>query len=311
MISTSKYKLYSLIPIVFIGLLFISNYPRKAKISEKPHLETSKFGDYWNQGKAELTSYDLVQGRYGDLHQGSAVLIFVTEPFSKSKQVKLSHPEQHSEGTVNVLKMNFTKKFVTGIYDYSILQSVFTPIDLVTNPHTLKANTSVQEWCGHTFTQLNLQSYKYKVQLNSYFEEENDQIFQLDRAVLEDEIWNLIRIAPDKLPVGEIEMIPSLAIARLRHIATTVEEVDASLNEHETDTLLNTYYLDFINSKRTISIHFNKNFPHEIMGWEETYIEGGKELTTKATRRKMILSDYWNHHDLESGKPLRKELGLE
>ena len=53
---------------------------------------SQEFSDYWYAGKAELTSYHLTQSRYGGLHDGDAVLIFVTEDFSKDKQVKLDDP---------------------------------------------------------------------------------------------------------------------------------------------------------------------------------------------------------------------------
>ena len=289
----SKYKLYYLIPIVFNAIILLSTSP-----IENISLD-SKFDKYWYQGKAEITSYDLVQARYGELHEGSAVLIFVTEPFSKSKQVKLNTTERNKMDAVQVLKTNFSKKFATGIYDYSILQSVFTPVDIDKYAHTLKVTTSVQEWCGHTFTQLNLQTYKYKIVLNSYFEQ----------AMLEDEIWNLIRIAPEALPVGEIQLIPSIATARLRHTDLDVEEAEASLTEHETDKSLMTYQLTFLTSQRKMAIHYHKKFPYEIEGWTETYIDGGKELTTTATRKKTMLSDYWNKNN-KANLPLRKELGL-
>ncbi len=56
------------------------------------------FGAYWFQGKAELTSYDLQQARYGELHLGQAVLIFVTEDLSRQKQVKLDNPDAAPAG---------------------------------------------------------------------------------------------------------------------------------------------------------------------------------------------------------------------
>src|SRR5438105_8601198 len=84
---------------------------------------------YWTQGKAEITSYKLTQSRYGELHEGDAVLIFVSEPFSRSKQVKLDDWQSAGNDAVEVLKLNFTKKFVTGIYPYSLMFSVFTPAD--------------------------------------------------------------------------------------------------------------------------------------------------------------------------------------
>ena len=45
--------------------------------------------NYWYQGKAELSTYDVEQERYGEMRKAEQVNIFVTEDFSKSKQVKL------------------------------------------------------------------------------------------------------------------------------------------------------------------------------------------------------------------------------
>ena len=90
---------------------------------------SDQFGEFWYQGKAEITSYSLEQARYNETHTGHAVLIFVTEDFSESKQVKLDNPDRVPEDRLPVLKLNLTKKFNTGIYPYSIMASVFTPLD--------------------------------------------------------------------------------------------------------------------------------------------------------------------------------------
>ena len=50
--------------------------------------EKAHFRQYWYQQKAELTRYSLDQARYGEIRKGESVLIFVTEPFFKDKQVK-------------------------------------------------------------------------------------------------------------------------------------------------------------------------------------------------------------------------------
>jgi hypothetical protein len=83
---------------------------------------------YWFDGKAEVASYRLSQNRYTELHDGQAVLIFVSEDFSKSKQVKLDNPSKSGYDKVSVLKMNMTKTFLTGIYPYSIINSVIYPV---------------------------------------------------------------------------------------------------------------------------------------------------------------------------------------
>nr|MBC8451166.1 hypothetical protein [Planctomycetota bacterium] len=56
------------------------------------------------------------QARYGEVHAGQAVLIFVTEDLSRSKQVKLDSVAGAGDDRVPVLKLNLTKKFDTGVY---------------------------------------------------------------------------------------------------------------------------------------------------------------------------------------------------
>lgn len=95
-----------------------------------------EFTDYWYSGKAELSSYELKQSRYGEIRTGEVVLVFVTEPFSLKKQVKLDNPTKAGKDNVSVLKLNQVRKFKTGIYDYSIMTSTFTPVDLLEHPNT-------------------------------------------------------------------------------------------------------------------------------------------------------------------------------
>ena len=83
------------------------------------------FKAYWFDGKAELTSFSLSQERYGELRQGHAVHIFVTEDFLAEQQVKADRP---LDDNIPVLKFNGVKKFVTGIYPYSIMTSSFSPV---------------------------------------------------------------------------------------------------------------------------------------------------------------------------------------
>ena len=271
-----------------------------------------EFNNYWYQGQAEISSFVLKQARYGEIRAGKAVLVFVTEDFSRSKQVKLDRPQQAGEDLSKVMKLNFTKKFNTGVYPYSMMQSVFTPVDLQADPHSLKVTTSSQEWCGHTFTQLNLQAGAYQVQSYSYFESEGDQGQKLKQAVLEDEIWNRIRIAPEALPLGSFHMIPSTLTQRLRHTPIEVVKVKATLEAQGEDGMV--YELVFSKGGRTMKIFFDKDFPYAIRGWEETYRDGfgdkAQTMTTTATLDKTIKSAYWTKNS-NADTHLRKELNLD
>lgn len=276
-------------------------------------VDSEEFKAYWYDGKAEITSYKLEQARYGELHEGYAVLVFVTEDFSKSKQVKLDNPQNANGDDVKVLKLNRIKKFDTGIYRYSLMDSVFTPIYIGEYPNTLKVTSSSQEWCGNTFTQLNLDDNGYEVRSFSYFESQGDTKFNLQQEILEDELWVRIRLAPESLPVGRIKIIPATMASRLTHKELKVEIAEASLVENSKDSNLMDYKLVYDDSGRAMEIAFSKKFPYEILSWEETYKSGfgnnAKTLTTKATKNKMLITDYWNKNKTVDHE-LRKKLGL-
>lgn len=275
---------------------------------------SKEFNDYWYAGKAELTRYKLEQARYGEIHKGDAVLIFVTEDFLTDKQVKFEGGDRKGN-VASVLKLNFTRKFFTGIYPYSMMSSVFTPVD--PSKPTLKVTTTSQEWCGHTFSQLNHRKNQYQGRLFSYFQEEGDREFSLDAAMLEDEIWAKIRLNPSELPTGDLKLIPGTQFLRLRHREYRVEDATATLETTENTELsakpLTKYRIEYKDFKRVLEITFETEFPYTIVAWEEQAESGfgnPKTLTTRAVRTHSINSAYWGKHDVADSE-LRKELGLD
>ena len=272
-----------------------------------PFIPDQQWNDYWYAGKAELTSYDLKQSRYGEIHDGTVVNIFVTEDFSKSKEVKLDDPNSAGDDKVNVLKLNQSIKFNTGIYPYSLMLSTFRPVDVYSWPHALKVAATSQEWCGNSFFQLNNRNNKYEIELRSYFEHEGDKNITMDNVILEDELWNMIRIAPDKLPTGEQKILPGALYLRLSHKPMETVQVKLSLQENN-GTM--TYTEEFPSLNRMLHIYFEKTFPYRITGWDDTFPGlDGKPLTTTATKKKEIMDAYWMHHTNADSK-LRDELGL-
>jgi hypothetical protein len=263
--------------------------------------------NYWYQGKAELSSYELKQSRYGQVHEGHAVMIFVTEDFNLEKQVKADRPS--AVPSTKVMKLNFTKKFTTGIYPYSLMSSVFTPIDRSANSKSLKVSTSSQDWCGHSFMQLNLRDGNYLINQFSYFESEGDVQKNINADYLEDEIWNIIRLNPADLPLGKVNILPSTQYIRLRHSGNEAQTATAALKENNG---ISTYTLTY--PDRELSIRFEDKSPFKILGWTETYRlsdgETSENLITTATLKKQIMLDYWNKHNVQDSV-YRKQLGLE
>lgn len=277
------------------------------------NLNFDAFGEHWYQGKAEVNTYDLQQYRYGEMRDGEAVLIFVTEDFSREKQVKLDNPQQHEQDAQKVLKLNMTKKFVTGIYPYSMMLSVFTPV--YDSIPAVKVSASSQEWCGHTFTQLNREKGIYKAQLLSYFEKESDQRLTID-AMPEDNLWTLLRLNPNQVPTGQLKLIPGLLDQRFTHEQLEAEEASVSIIA-ATDSMgsfaakdLRVLQVSYKNYPRDLRIFYTADFPYEIAGWEEVRrLPGGEKETSRAVRKAIMMTDYWtkNRNEFE---PLRGELQL-
>ncbi len=301
-------------PLIYTSLLLVLVACSSSQSQDIELPQTGDFNSYWYAGEAEITSYELEQARYGEIHSGEAVLVFVTEPFSKSKQVKLDDWRNETADNVSVLKLNMTKKFLTGIYPYSMMMSTFKPVSTDAYPNPFKITTSSQEWCGHTFTQLNLQEDNFRMKAFSYFESEGDVDIEVPKVILEDELWTTLRLNPSQLPTGEIQILPGTFYLRLRHQEAKPQTVNARLEAVErsdyADEVHQQYQLEYPNRK--VTIYFESVFPYEILGWEETYMSGfGKpeELTTKARRIKVIKSPYWSKNS-NADRELRKQLGL-
>ncbi len=309
----NNFKILSLflLFIVFVGCNSSEEKNSSETISDKkkesktatPRTVSKEFKDYWFDGKAEVTSYQLMQERYGEIRQGTAVNIFVTEDFLPNKQVKANNT---SEENISVMKLNQMKNFNTGIYPYSIMSSTFSPIS--NTGHPLKVTNGVQEWCGQVYMQLNNRD-NFEIESHSYFEGEADQKISLPKTWLENELWNLIRINPEELPTGDVMIIPSFEYLRLRHKEIKEHNAFASLKQGDSITI---YTLNYPDLQRQLMLFFNSTFPYEIEKWEEVNAADQNDtlrLKTTAVKLKRIRSAYWNENRNEFAH-LRDSLGL-
>jgi hypothetical protein len=310
MMTSLKTNLIITIGILFLTLLssckktvseIAATITPETEITAPKTVLSKAFKDYWYAGEAEITSYKLEQARYGELRNGTAVLVFVTEDFLPKIQVKANN---YNETNTPVLKLNATKNFNTGIYPYSIMQSTFFPVS--NDEHAVKISASLQEWCGHVYTQLNNRD-TFEITSHSYFQGEADQNFTLEKTWTENELWTKLRIDPSTLPIGSIEIIPSLEYLRLTHQNSKAYSANASLQN-------GSYTIDYPEINRSLKINFNPNFPYNILGWEETITSGygasSKRLITKATKLESMKSAYWSQNTNED-EVLRETLKLQ
>lgn len=265
---------------------------------------SSDFSNYWYAGKAEVAVYDLEQSRYGEQRGGTATLIFVTEPFSKKKHVKLDNPKNAGKDAATVLKLNTVKKYYTGIYPYSVMASAFAD---VTTGHLYKATTSIQEWCGHVFSQANAtgkENYKYLG--FSYFESEGDESQTLKGTSLAEELMLKVRL--NQITAGTVKMVLPQEMIRFLHVPAESLDVTISLEEGGKTTTL-TASFDHP-TKYEMKITYAKAFPYIIQEWSESFTKGGKRQTSTAKLKTVQRLPYW---DMNSNRynGARKEIGLQ
>lgn len=296
---------YLLITSITIAFLACSSSSIKDKPATKDNdLKLSQEAkDYWFSSEgAEITSYKLTQARYGELREGEAVTIFVSEPFSPSKNTKA---DGNYDDNVSVLKGNFTKRFDTGIYPYTMMNSTFYPFE--NYDYSLKVSTTVAEWCGHVYMELRNKK-KFELENHSYFEGESFDS-ELPKNLLEDDLWSKIRLNPEAIATGKQKMIPSFFYMRLLHKEAKAYDCEVTIEKSSTNVVT----VNYPSLNRKLAIEFEANFPYKIISWKETYPDGfgsnAKVLETKGVRIKSIRSKYWDKHD-NSDHDLRKELGL-
>ena len=176
------------------------------------------FDTRWHDGKAELNGYRLTVERYGHPRIGRAVLIYVTEPFSRSKHVKVDDPSKNPADTFDALKLNLVRHFQTGVYDYSTMVSLFTrSSDFV----PVKATFTSAEWCGQVYEELNFDGARLAERFFSYFENESSEQTLPAPAdgVVEDNLFILLRgLREDFLAPGQKRSVPFLASAFYRRL---------------------------------------------------------------------------------------------
>ena len=137
------------------------------------------FYAHWADGKAELSSYEVIQPRYGELRQGYGVMIFVTESLHRQTFIKVDSPTPEAD-RFYALKLNHILQFTTGIYDYSVMTSVFSQVAGEQHPFELRRiSFSAQEWCGQVFDEALFSDGQINGHISSYFASEGRGTYQL------------------------------------------------------------------------------------------------------------------------------------
>jgi hypothetical protein len=299
-------------------------------LAAAPAAAAPPFWSHWDDGKAEIDGYRLTQPRYGQARKGHAVMIWVTEPFSRSKHVKLDDWQRAGADNVPVLKLNQVRKFQTGIYDYSLMTSVFSPVVLGEAPAAertpLKVAFTAQEWCGTVFQQLTRVGSQLQAQWYSYFEAEGDGSLRLQATpdlVLDDETWVRVReLMGAVFAAGRYRFLPALASVRLSHVpmvpgTLTVKrgtfgttKVPAGAFETEAFELDLAWGPDARqHQQRTLWVE--RAWPHRIIAWEGQApgFKGNEPGVERGELTGSMRTTYWEQQR-EGDERLLQQLGL-
>jgi hypothetical protein len=277
--------------------------------------DTDKFKSYWYDGNAEISTYVLSESRYNEMRDGKRVMVFVTEPLRLSTMIKpdIKLPE---DSMIRVIKLNDTREFVTGIYNYSVMTSVFMAVEdksVFKNGDALKISFTGQEWCGTVFDRMIRSSNSYQGVLFSYFESEGEKRYTVDfkdDIIPEENLWLTVReLTGIRMKEGEdktIQIIPSVWQRRKTH--TAAKSVQAVLKKGS-DTLCVTpagkikasaFYWAYGDKKTEVLVE--AQYPRRIVSFTEPDGTHGKLLAS-------IRTPYWKKNK-NADLPLRKDLKL-
>jgi len=235
-----------------------------------------EFGSVWHDGKAELDGYHWSGTRYGQPRQGQSVMIFVTEPMSKSQRVKVDDPSKNPSDVVDVLKLNLVRDFQTGIYDYNTMTSIFARTADFT---PLKVSFTSAEWCGNVYDEMRVDPGKIQEEYRSYFEGEsgNTELENPADGVLGDALFILLRgLRGDYLPPGGKKTVPFLAGVfhrRLLHQPSTwtraeIERLpDLATVQVPAGTFSAMTYVVRTQDGREGRFEVEAAYPHRIVSW--------------------------------------------
>lgn len=293
------------------------------------------FKSLWTDGNAELAGYRLVFPRYGELRAGTAVTVFVTEPFAEGDRVKHEGAERPPESVFPVMKLNLMQDFVTGVYDYNTMATVFVALEPMAGRlagHPTKVSYSSQEWCGQVYAQALFDRESVRHAVHSYFDGEADlqeTIGYPEDGLAEDALllWARGMAAPFLEP-GEsrdVALLRSLELCRLSHVALEWER--ARLTRSPGSAEITVPAGTFTVEEHTVTIaagaaravwppaastralpgrtwifRVEKDAPHRLIMWERS--DGLRAELTGVGRM-----PYWKLN-AESFRSKRRELGL-
>lgn len=270
---------------------------------------SAAFISTWMDGTAEISTYRARVARYGELRDATVVFIYVTEPFDRVR--KLKDDAASGSARVDVLKLNATMTFVTGVYPYSVMTSVFAPVATwAGSPRftPIKVSLSAQEWCGHVFHAIWPGRAAFHAQLASYFATDGERVDVVATppgTLYEDGLLIQLRELDGPFADGghwHGALVPSLWRSRTAHraLAPGPASIERSA-AHRAGRAVTRFRIRAGAVDRSVDVE--AAWPHRVLGWTDSTGESGDLVSTERLT-------YWELHRVED-QGLRTRLGLD
>ena len=241
----------------------------------------------WGDGKAELSGYAITTNRYGAPREGRVVLIYVTEPMDRRTWIKDDAGDVPAQDRVNVLKLNNVLKFQTGIYPYSVMTSVFAPVEAQGAERFAPAKIamSAQEWCGHVYERVIPAPGSFASEVRSYFHAEGDRDTTVKTpagTLYEDALLIQLRELDGPFAGGKSwsgSIVPSLWSLRKSHgslepVAATIRREDATKDGAPVTRFTLAY------GSMTTTYDVEKALPRRVLSWKSNSGDEARILKT-------------------------------
>ncbi|MGV3504343.1 MAG: hypothetical protein ACO1O1_11590 [Adhaeribacter sp.] len=134
----------------------------------------------WDDGLAEVATYQAERVIYNRNRQFDYVLITVKEDFNKAYDVKTDRYDR--KDLFAVMKVNQFCRIPTENYPYHYMTSLFFRRSNPLNLH--KLTSSSQEWCGNTFKAITPVGNRLEFSYNSYWDGQGMGKMTLNKALL-------------------------------------------------------------------------------------------------------------------------------
>ena len=251
-----------------------------------------------------MSGYRAISARYGAEREAEIALIYVTEPMDRATRIK----DDASRDPVSVMKLNFSEKFMTGIYPYSVLTSVFCPVDKFREERftPAKLTLSVQEWCGHVMLGLWPSPGGARLKGMSYFASEGDVDTALaapDGVLYEDALLIQLRELDGPFAGGAAEwsgpLVPRLWSHRQAHAALAVES--AKITRKNVSDAIVRFEMSYRDVVKSYDVE--RGAERRIVAWQSN--DGSKARLVKSERLA-----YWTMNG-PGNEAAREKIGLD